>query len=102
MTDIISPTQQNQETYAVFGLGRSGLAIAKAVLSMGSEVTIYDEKPANQIPKAELIDEARTAGAKLVLGSPFPNTISESIVVTNPAIDHRHPALQSLSKSSTS
>ena len=101
MTDIISPTQQIRETYAVFGLGRSGLAIAKAVLSMGSEVTIYDEKPADQIPKADLIEEARTAGAKLVLGSPFPNTLSESIVVTNPAIDHRHPALQSLSKSST-
>ena len=81
MTATISPTQQNQETYAVFGLGRSGLAIAKAVLSMGSEVTIYDEKPADQIPKADLINEARTAGAKLVLGSPFPNTLSESIVV---------------------
>lgn len=80
----------------IFGLGRSGLAIAKAIVSRGEAVRIFDEKSADSIPKPELIDEAKSIGADLVLGSPFPSQIEGDSIVVNPAIDQRHPTLQKL------
>lgn len=86
---------------AIFGLGRSGLAIAEALASLGKQAIIYDENPRDKIAKPELIEEAEATGAKLVLGESFPLELDVEYVVANPAIDHRHPALQSLSQGGT-
>ncbi len=82
------------QSIAVFGLGRSGLAVARAAISRGARVTVYDETSREKLGKPELAVEAEALGARLVLGRPFPSEVSESVVVVNPAIDHRHPALQ--------
>ena len=89
---------------AIFGLGRSGLAVAKAVIKLGKQAVVFDENPLDKIAKQELVQEAEDLGAKLVLGESFPLTLKDcdiEYVVTNPAIDHRHPALQSLNNEGT-
>lgn len=86
---------------AIFGLGRSGLAIAKALQALGKKAIVFDETPRDRNAKPELMAEAEKAGAKLVLGEPFPLSLDVEYVVANPAIDHRHPALQSLSHGGT-
>ncbi len=89
---------------AIFGLGRSGLAVAEALQKLGKQAIVFDENPRERISKPELIDEAEKFGAKLVLGEAFPLTLkSQSVeyVVANPAIDHRHPALQALTSEGT-
>ncbi|MEI7577982.1 MAG: UDP-N-acetylmuramoyl-L-alanine--D-glutamate ligase [Armatimonadota bacterium] len=83
------------KSIAVFGLGRSGLAVARAAISRGARVTVYDETPREKLGKPELAEEAETLGAALSLGAPFPTLTPESLIVVNPAIDHRHAALQS-------
>ncbi len=82
------------QSIAVFGLGRSGLAVAKAAIARGARVTVYDETPRDRLSKPELVAEAESVGASVVLGLPFPIPADEEFVVVNPAIDHRHPALQ--------
>lgn len=85
---------------AIFGLGRSGLAVAEAVVRSGGQATVYDEKSRDAIPKRELVDQAEALGVGLNLGNAFPTMLSAyDFVVANPAIDHRHPALQSLYRS---
>jgi UDP-N-acetylmuramoylalanine--D-glutamate ligase len=83
------------QSIAVFGLGRSGLAVARAAISRGATVTVYDETPREKLGKPELAEEAEGLGARLVLGHSFPTSAPEETIVVNPAIDHRHPALQS-------
>lgn len=85
---------------AIFGLGRSGLAVAEAVIRLGGSATVFDEKPRELIPKRELVELAESFGASLELGRSFPHQLSGfDFVVANPAIDHRHPALQALFRS---
>ena len=89
---------------AIFGLGRSGLAVAEALQRLGIQAIVYDENPKDKISKPELIEEAENFGAKLVLGESFPLTLKDQhveYVVANPAIDHRHPALQALTAEGT-
>lgn len=82
---------------AIFGLGRSGLAVAQAVLQLGGKATVFDEEPREKIAKAELVAEAEAAGATLELGKAFPHQLEGfDFVVANPAIDMRHSALQAL------
>lgn len=82
------------QSIAVFGLGRSGLAVARAAIARGAGVTVYDETPKDRLSKPELVAEAESVGASVVLGQSFPVPAEEDYVVVNPAIDHRHPALQ--------
>lgn len=82
------------QSIAVFGLGRSGLAVARAAISRGASVTVYDETPREKLSKPELAEESENLGAVLALGQPFPLDTTEDLVVVNPAIDHRHPCLQ--------
>lgn len=86
---------------AIFGLGRSGLAVAEALNKLGKPAIVFDETPRERISKPELIEEAEQFGATLVLGESFPLQLDVDYVVANPAIDHRHPALQSLSQNGT-
>ena len=82
------------QSIAVFGLGRSGLAVAKAAIARGARVTVYDETPRDRLSKPKLVAEAESVGASVVLGQPFLVPANEDFIVVNPAIDHRHPALQ--------
>lgn len=80
---------------AVFGLGRSGLAVARAAVARGMEAIIYDEAA---VPaKPELVEEARSLGAKVVLGWSGEFERAPEAVVVNPAVRKDHPLLQRLS-----
>ena len=83
---------------SVFGLGRSGLAIAKAVIRMGGTVTVYDQASREGLAKPEALDAVRELGAEVVLdwNGVLPNPPApHSILVVNPAVDMRNPILQS-------
>jgi UDP-N-acetylmuramoylalanine--D-glutamate ligase len=47
------------KTVAVFGLGRTGLTAARALIAGGAKVALWDEKPASREapwPRAEVVD----------------------------------------------
>ena len=75
------------------GLGRSGLAVARAALARGASAIVVDEKA---VPaKPELVEEARAEGIDVRLGwSGAFADLSPDLVVVNPAVDSRHPKLQ--------
>ncbi len=75
------------------GLGRSGLAVARAVRARGGEAIVVDEK--TDLPKPELVTEARAEGIDVRLGwnGAF-SDLHPDLVVVNPAVDARHPKLQ--------
>ena len=77
------------------GLGRSGLAVARAAIARGGEAIVVDEKV--QLLKPELVDEARAEGIEVRLG--WDGSFAElkpDLVVVNPAVDKRHPKLQNV------
>ncbi|RYG49750.1 UDP-N-acetylmuramoyl-L-alanine--D-glutamate ligase [bacterium] len=80
---------------AVFGLGRSGLAVGRAALARGMDATVYDEAV---VPgKPELLEEARSLGLKVVTGWDGKLDETPDSVVINPAIPKDHPTLLRLS-----
>ena len=66
--------------FAVVGLGRNGLPVARALLAMGAEVAVWDDRP-----------EAR-AGAGLPLHDPADGLAGFRALVLSPGIPHRLPA----------
>ena len=75
------------------GLGRSGLAVARAALAHGARPIVVDEKV--DLLKPELVAEARAEGIDVRLG--WSGSFAEfepDMVVVNPAVDSRHPKLQ--------
>lgn len=81
------------KTIVAMGLGRSGLAVARAALAHGARPIVVDEKV--ELLKPELVDEARAEGIDVRLG--WSGTFSEfspDLVVVNPAVDSRHPKLK--------
>ena len=80
---------------AIFGLGRSGLAIGRAALAQGAYPHVYDQKTLENLPKREAYDEAIEAGIEVTLGwsGVFDKAITD-LIVANPAVDRRHPALK--------
>lgn len=52
---------------SVFGLGRSGLAIAKAAIQLGGSATVYDQSSPDRLAKPEILDEAKALGATVVM-----------------------------------
>ena len=75
------------------GLGRSGLAVARAALARGARAIVVDEK--TELPKPELVAEARAEGIDVRLGwSGAFADLEADLVVVNPAVDSRHPKLQ--------
>ncbi|MGV3616715.1 MAG: UDP-N-acetylmuramoyl-L-alanine--D-glutamate ligase [Fimbriimonas sp.] len=78
---------------AIFGLGRSGLAIGRAALALGANPHVYDEKPLEALPKRDAYDQAVEAGIPVTLwwGGTFEET--PDMLVANPAIPKDHPKL---------
>ena len=79
---------------AVMGLGRSGLAVAKAVVQRGGTAVVLDQKPEAQLAKPELKAEAEAAGAAVMTGwdgTTLPDGVTQLVV--NPAVPMRHPLL---------
>lgn len=75
------------------GLGRSGLAVARAAIARGGQAIVVDEKV--DLLKPELVDEARGEGIDVRLGwSGSFADLQPDLVVVNPAVDARHPKLQ--------
>src|SRR5687768_11523322 len=80
---------------AIFGLGRSGLAIAKAAVKEGARSEVFDEKPLEGIAKVDLVQQAADLGVPVHLA--WHGDLQRSaidLLVTNPAVDMRHPKLQ--------
>ena len=75
------------------GLGRSGLAVARAALSRGARPIVVDEK--TELAKPELVERARAEGIEVRLGwtGGFAE-LDPDLVVVNPAVDSRHPKLR--------
>jgi UDP-N-acetylmuramoylalanine--D-glutamate ligase len=68
------------ERYAVVGLGRNGVPVARALASLGAEVAVWDDNP-----------ELRQAAALPLLGSPD-DLAGFTALVLSPGIPHRLPA----------
>ena len=66
------------ERFAVLGLGRAGLPAARALVAMGAEVTVWDDKP-----------EARAQAEGLVVAEPVMAGLSALVI--SPGIPHRPP-----------
>jgi UDP-N-acetylmuramoylalanine--D-glutamate ligase len=80
---------------AIFGLGRSGLAIGKAALQLGAKPRVFDQKALENLPKRDAFDEAVAAGIDVTLGWDGVFDASQiDLIVTNPAVDRRHSALR--------
>ncbi len=67
--------------FAVVGLGRNGLPVARALLAMGADVAVWDDKP-----------EARAAVAGLPLLDLAHGLAGFEALVLSPGIPHRLPA----------
>lgn len=78
---------------AIFGLGRSGLAAAKAVLALGGTPHIFDQKAEGELAKPEPLAEARVLGIPCTLGWDGALPDCQTLVV-NPAVDQRSPILR--------
>lgn len=82
-----------EKRVAILGLGRSGLAIAKAVLAHGGHPVVYDRATRENIAKPESLEAVQALNIPVHLG--WDNiTIDPSqtdLIVTNPAVDMRAP-----------
>lgn len=81
---------------AIFGLGRSGLAIGRAALALGAHPHVYDEKPLEALPKRDAYEEAVQLGLPVTLGwdgSFLEGDRRPDVLVSNPAIPKTHPKL---------
>lgn len=91
MESGVKLTDQN---VAIFGLGRSGLGVARAVLALGGVPTVFDEKRREDLPKPETAAAAEKDGVYLEFG--WTGDIDPkrfAYMVLNPAVDSRHPVL---------
>jgi len=78
--NAFSPTLFAGHCFAVVGLGRNGLPVARALLAMGADVAAWDDRP-----------EARAA-AGLPLHDPALGLDGFEALVLSPGIPHRLPA----------
>jgi UDP-N-acetylmuramoylalanine--D-glutamate ligase len=76
---------------AVFGLGRSGLGIARAALASGDLPHIYDQSTEGAISKKDALDEARSLGVLVSLDWDGTLEAGTDFLVLNPAVPSDHP-----------
>ncbi|MBN9502490.1 MAG: UDP-N-acetylmuramoylalanine--D-glutamate ligase [Armatimonadetes bacterium 55-13] len=79
---------------AVFGLGRSGLAIARGALAQGAHPHVFDQANADSLLKPEILEEARTEGITVTLGWDGKLPEGLDLLVVNPAVDMRSAILR--------
>jgi UDP-N-acetylmuramoylalanine--D-glutamate ligase len=79
---------------AVLGLGRSGLAIARAAQERGAHPAVYDRATRDGIVKRHALEEVERLGIPIHFEWDRPFTPAQAdIVVSNPAVDSRRPVL---------
>ncbi len=77
----------------VVGLARSGLAASKLLASLGAQVTVSDQKPAEAL--AVDMGALRSRGIIIETGGHRPETfLRADLIVTSPGVDLRMPLLQ--------
>jgi UDP-N-acetylmuramoylalanine--D-glutamate ligase len=83
---------------AVLGLGRSGLAVARAAQRHGGQVTVYDAKPGDDRRIAPFVEVLAAEGIPFVgqFEGPFTDV---DMLVTSPGVDMRKPILQNAASS---
>jgi UDP-N-acetylmuramoylalanine--D-glutamate ligase len=80
---------------AVLGVGRSGIAVARAAKALGAIPTAYDSAPSSspQIQEASRLLAAE--GVELIAGFDGPFRREETdVLITSPGVDSRSPLLQ--------
>lgn len=83
-----------QQQFAIFGLGRSGLAAAQAIVGLGGACTVYDQAPPDRVPKQDLVEQVAALGAGLVLGWDGDSSkVSADGVIVNPAVRPDNPTV---------
>lgn len=82
----------NNLRIAVLGLGRSGLAVARAAKRQGARVTVYDAKPADDRRIAPFAQQLQEEQIAFQAGHEGPITDAD-ILVTSPGVDMRKPIL---------
>ncbi len=77
----------------VFGMARSGIAVAKLLLLKGAEVSVCDAKVEADFDGA--LDDLKAAGARLCLGEQHPEALVEGMdaLIVSPGIPVEHPAV---------
>ncbi len=80
---------------AIYGLGRSGLSVARAALQLGAAPVVFDRSLPEQMSKQDVLQAVRELGVELRLGwGEFFDVADFDWVVTNPAVDMRSVVLQ--------
>lgn len=76
---------------AVIGLGRTGLAVADVMCSLGAAVAVYDAKQPSELGNA--IEMARSFGAEVYPGTNEVRLEEVDMLVPSPGVPRSHPAL---------
>lgn len=87
-------SQLEGKRIAIFGLGRSGLAIGRACLKLGAMPSVFDQKSLENLPKRDAYDEAVAEGIEVTLGWDGQLPPGIDLLVANPAVPKFHPTLQ--------
>ncbi|HTQ08746.1 MAG TPA: Mur ligase family protein, partial [Fimbriimonadaceae bacterium] len=80
---------------AVYGLGRSGLAVARAALALGATPTVFDSARPERMVKQGVVAEAQALGVEMHFGWEGRFDPSEvDLLVPNPGVDSRSSVLR--------
>lgn len=85
-------TEFDGKSVAVIGMARSGLACAEVLTQLGAQVSLYDGKPADQLPGA--IEAARALGIEPRVGGAPVDFRHLDYVITSPGVPRNSPVLQ--------
>lgn len=88
-----SPVRWKGRSVVVLGMGKSGVAAAKLLHSLGAEVIVNDRKKRSECPEAE---ELERMGIRVILGGHPPSLFDGNIelMVKNPGIPYRIPPVR--------
>gem|GEM_PF-186045 len=80
---------------AVYGLGRSGLAVARAAVALGAVPVVYDKANPEEMVKGGLVEAVRELGVEMHLGwdGRFDPRLVDTLV-PNPGVDSRSEILR--------
>ena len=88
-----SPVRWDGRSVVVLGMGKSGIAAAKLLHSLGAKVLVNDRKPRSECPEAEALERM---GIRVVLGGHPPTLLDGKVdlLVKNPGIPYRVPPVR--------